>query len=120
MIYTKTKILLGISILMCIFMLSMAAGAITLPTPPSVGGGSTTDVWDYLVTAVKTIAGVILVALFVWFVFSGGGGLMGSLAQAKESGKWGNFFIYLGSMLLVGVILLFLVYYANEEFLQLI
>ena len=115
---TKTSILLFLLILM--LMLPMVVWSITLPSPPSIGGGSTSDVWDYLVTAIKTIAGVVLVALVVWFVFSGGGGLMSALSKSKESGRWGDFFIYLGSMLLVGIILLFLVYYANEEFLQLI
>ena len=115
----KTTLLLFLLVL--IFMLlPVVAWSITIPSPPAIGGGSTSDVWDYLVTAIKTFAGVILVILIVWFVFSGGGNLMGALSQAKETGKWGNFFVYLGSMLLVGIILLFLVYYANEEFLQLI
>ena len=116
---TKTTLLLFLLII--IFMLLPAvAWSITLPSPPAIGGGSTSDVWDYFVTTLKTILGVVLVALIVGFVLTGGSGLMGALSKAKETGRWGDFFIYLGAMLFVGIILLFFVYYANEEFLQLI
>ncbi len=116
---TKTTILLFLLIIL-FMLLPVVAWSITIPSPPAIGGASTSNVWDYAVTAFKAILGVVLVSLVVWFVFSGGGNLMGALAKAKEDGKWGNFFVYLGAMLLVGIIVLFLVYYANEEFLQLI
>ena len=97
------------------------AYAINLPAPPSIGGvGKTADIWQYTKTSIVTIAGVILALLFVYFVFSGGGGLLQSLKQARERGEWGGFFTYLVSMIVVAIIILFLVYFANNQFLRLI
>lgn len=93
--------------------------ALNLPAPPSIGDVSgTTDVWAYSKTAIVTFAGVILALLFVYFVFSSGGGLLTSLKDARQRGEWGGFFTYLGSMLVVAVIILFLIFFANDQFLK--
>lgn len=104
-------------LLLCLCLCGVAE-AIALPAPPTIGAAtSSSDIWLYIKTAITTIAGVILALLFVYFVFSSGGGLLQSLKQAREKGEWGSFFTYLGSMLVVAVIILFLVYFANSEFL---
>ena len=99
----------------------MATLAINLPSPPAIGGaGAGSDVWEYFRTAVVVIAGVVLVGIVVWYVVSGGGGLMSALKKARERGEWGEFFTYFVAMLTVGIVLFFLVYFANEEYLKVI
>ena len=110
-----------IPILAGIFLIPEIAGAITLPSPPTIGGaGGSSNIWEYIKTSIVVIAGVVLVGLIVVYVVSGGGGLLRALSKARERGEWGEFFTYFTSLIIVGVVLFFLVYFANEEYLKLV
>lgn len=110
------------------FLISMAlmtfylnAAAINLPEPPVFNGtGADADIWEYLKTSLVTIVGAGLVFLIAALVFSGGGGMLSSLQKARAKGEWGTFFVYVGSFIVVAVMVVFLAYYVNEKFLDLV
>lgn len=96
-------------------------GAVNLPAPPTIeGAGSGSDIWEYIKAAVVAIAGVVLIGLAVAFAIYAGGGLLSSIEEARKKGEWGRFFMFLIALVISGMLIFFLVYYANENYLKLI
>ena len=106
---------------MLLMLLPDVAGAVNLPAPPVIeGAGGGSDIWEYVKAAVAAIAGVVLIGLAVAFAVYAGGGLLSSIEEARKKGEWGRFFMFLIALMISGVLIFFLVYYANENYLKLI
>ena len=78
-----------------------------LPTPPSFGGGSSGDFWDYFRNALIAIFTVAAVAMLIIAVLGASGGLLNALKKGREQGEWGHFAVTVIATILVLVLIIF-------------
>lgn len=114
----KMKLLLNTACGVIALLLMLSATEAQLPTPPSFGGGSSGDFWDYFRNALIAIFTVAAVALLIMAVLGAGGGLLNALKKGREQGEWGHFAITVIATILVLVLIIFgtvqIIQYINE------
>ena len=103
----KLKLVLQSLIAIIVLLLTWSATEAQLPTPPSFGGGSGDDFWDYFRNALIAIFTVAAVALLIMAVLGAGGGLLNALKKGREQGEWGHFAITVIATILVLVLIIF-------------
>ena len=103
----KNKSLLRMTIASGMLLLAWSITEAQLPTPPSFGGSSGDDFWEYFRNALIAIFTVAAVALLIMAVLGAGGGLLSALKKGREQGEWGHFAVTVIATILVLVLIIF-------------
>ena len=103
----KNKSLIKSIIAIILIALVYSVAQAQLPTPPSFGGSSSSDFWEYFRNALIAIFTVAAVALLIMAVLGAGGGLLNALKKGREQGEWGHFAITVIATILVLVLIIF-------------
>ena len=114
----KIKLLLKTMLATIALLLAGSVAQAQLPTPPSFGGGSSGDFWDYFRNALIAIFTVAAVAMLIIAVLGASGGLLNALKKGREQGEWGHFAVTVIATILVLVLIIFgtvqIIQYINE------
>ena len=115
---SKIRLLLQTTFVTVALLLVWSVAQAQLPTPPSFGGGSSGDFWDYFRNALIAIFTVAAVAMLIIAVLGASGGLLNALKKGREQGEWGHFAVTVIATSLVLVLIIFgtvqIIQYINE------
>ena len=104
---SKIRLLLQTILGITILLLAVSVAQAQLPTPPSFGGSSSGDFWDYFRNALIAIFTVAAVSMLIIAVLGASGGLLNALKKGREQGEWGHFAVTVIATILVLVLIIF-------------